>query len=383
MNRFRIRHFFKALTYLISDRIFLSKLNYKIKANTLLIVKLDAIGDYLLFRNFLEDIRKSKKFANYHITLCGNIIWEELAETFDKSFVDEFIWIDKKKLTNEKSYRKSILQKIKQKGFETAFQPTFSREILTGDSIINASGAKFKFGSEGDDANEISILKDIADGFYSQLLIKNSSVVFEFEKNKIIIEEFIEEEIVRTEPQIIIDKKEPSKLAYAILFPGAGEVQKQWPFERFSAIADMLKNEFNFEIKICGAQSDSELANKIISTCKSAVPINLCGKTNLINLINEISNADFLFTNDSSALHIAACLNIKTVCVLNGRHYGRFAPYPENIVQNLAFVFSDEMDELINENVNSAVLKTKYQAISPIDSISIDKVELTIKTMFE
>ena len=116
MNRFRIRHFFKALTYLISDRIFLSKLNYKIKANTLLIVKLDAIGDYLLFRNFLEDIRKSKKFANYHITLCGNIIWEELAETFDKSFVDEFIWIDKKKLTNEKSYRKSILQKIKQKG---------------------------------------------------------------------------------------------------------------------------------------------------------------------------------------------------------------------------------------------------------------------------
>ncbi len=129
MKRFRLRHFIKAITFLISDKISLLKVNYHLKPKTLLIVKLDAIGDYLLFRNFLEDIRKSKKFANYHITLCGNIIWKELAEAFDKSYVDEFIWIDKKKLTIEKSYRKLTLQHIKDKGFEIAFQPTFSREI--------------------------------------------------------------------------------------------------------------------------------------------------------------------------------------------------------------------------------------------------------------
>jgi len=383
MRKFRIRHFIKVISFLISDKIALSKIKTVSKPNSLLIVKLDAIGDYLLFRNFLADIRKSKKFSSYHITLCGNSIWKELAETFDKSAVDEFIWVERKKLTTEKSYRKSILQEIKAKGFEIAFQPTYSREILTGDSIIKATEALQKIGSAGDDASEISILKNIADGYYSQLLNKNSSTVFEFEKNKIIIEELIEEKVLRTKPEIIIEQNKSSEKPYAVLFPGAGEKQKQWSCKNFAAIADMLKNEYNLEVKICGAQSDSMLADEIISFCKIANPINNCGKTNLINLIDEISNAEFLFTNDSSALHIAACFNIKTVCILNGRHYGRFAPYPKNIFEHSAFVFSDEMDVLIQENLNLAIAKTQYQSIVSIDSISIEKVKGALKKILQ
>ena len=173
MKKFRLRHFLKVVSFFISDRIALSNVKYDIKSKTLLIVKLDAIGDYLLFRNFLEDIRKSKKFSEYHITFCGNNIWKELSESLDKSTVDEFIWVDKKKLTTDRSYRKSILQNIKAKGIEVAFQPTFSREILTGDSIIIASNAKQKVGCLGDDANEISVYKNFADSFYTQLSTKN------------------------------------------------------------------------------------------------------------------------------------------------------------------------------------------------------------------
>ena len=125
------------------------------------------------------------------------------------------------------------------------------------------------------------------------------------------------------------------------------------------------------------------LADEIISFCKIANPINNCGKTNLIKLIDEISHAEFLFTNDSSALHIAACFNIKTVCVLNGRHYGRFAPYPKNIFEHSAFVFSDEMDVLIQENLNLAIAKTQYQSIVSIDSISIEKVKGALKKILQ
>ena len=381
MRKFRLRHFIKVISFLISDKIALSKIKTVSKPNSLLIVKLDAIGDYLLFRNFLDDIRKSKKFSSYHITLCGNSIWKELSETFDKSAVDEFIWVDRKKLTTEKSYRKSILQEIKTKGFEIAFQPTYSREILTGDSIIKATEALQKIGSIGDDANEISILKNIADGYYSQLLKKSSSTVFEFKKNKLIVEELIEEIVIRTKPEIVIEQNKSSEKPFAVLFPGAGEKQKQWSCKNFAAIADLLKNDYNLEIKICGSKADATLADEIISSCKIAKPINICGKTNLIKLIEEISNAEFLFTNDSSALHIAACFNIKTVCVLNGRHYGRFAPYPKNIFEHSAFVFSDEMDKLINENIHSAVSETKYHSISTIDSIQIEKVKTIVKTM--
>ncbi len=47
-------------------------------SNSLLIVRLDAIGDYILFRNFLKVIRNSEKFNNYTITLCGNTLWKDI-----------------------------------------------------------------------------------------------------------------------------------------------------------------------------------------------------------------------------------------------------------------------------------------------------------------
>lgn len=381
MKRFRIRHFFKALAFLIKDRFSLTNVNYKLNPKTLLVVKLDAIGDYLLFRNFLNDIKQSQKFKQYQITLCGNILWKELAETLDASSVDAFIWIDKKKFLNDGAYRRSMLRHIKKQGFEVSFQPTYSREVLTGDSIIEASGAIERIGSEGDDANEISLLKYFSDGYYTKLFSTNSSVDFEFEKNKLIVEELIEENIERVQPTIDYKNNTEGVNPYAILFPGAGEVQKKWPLDRFALIADMLKREYDIEIRICGSQSDYELGEKIISYCNTADPINLCGKTNLLALVNQISSAKFLFTNDSSALHIAACLNIKTVCVLNGRHYGRFAPYPENMTTSLAFVFPDEMDRLLQTEENIIVSKTKHKAVASIDSISVTKVEKVVREM--
>ena len=381
MKRFRIRHFFKALAFLIKDKFSLTNVNYKLNPKTLLVVKLDAIGDYLLFRNFLNDIKQSKKFKQYQITLCGNILWKELAETLDASSIDTFIWIDKKKFLNDGAYRRLTLRQIKQKGFEVSFQPTFSREVLTGDSVIEASGAIERIGSGGDDANEISLLKYFSDGYYTKLFSNNSSVDFEFEKNKLIVEELIEENIERVQPILDYTNNNEEGKLYAILFPGAGEVQKKWPLERFALIADMLKREYNLEIRICGAQSDFELGEKIISYCETADPINLCGKTNLLALVDQISSSRFLFTNDSSALHIAACLNIKTVCVLNGRHFGRFAPYPENMTTSLAFVFPDEMDRLLQNDKDIVVSKTKHNAIASIDSISVTKVEQALREM--
>ena len=206
--------------------------------------------------------------------------------------------------------------------------------------------------------------------------------IFEFEKNKLIIEEFIEEKVDRTKPELPFQNLNPGK-KYAILFPGAGEIQKQWSVQGFGLVADTLRKEYNLEIKICGTSTDAVLADKIISFCKIAKPINLCGKTSLINLIDEISNAEFLFTNDSSALHIAACFNIKTVCVLNGRHYCRFAPYPKNIFSNAEFIYPDEMDKIVEDDIQSAISKTKHESLAGIDSINSYKVEEAVKRIMQ
>ena len=49
-------------------------------AKHILLIRLDAIGDYILFRNFIEVLKRNPKYSDYKITLLGNIVWRELAE---------------------------------------------------------------------------------------------------------------------------------------------------------------------------------------------------------------------------------------------------------------------------------------------------------------
>ncbi|HOV12846.1 MAG TPA: hypothetical protein PK771_01060, partial [Spirochaetota bacterium] len=73
----------------------------------LLIVKLDAIGDYIIFRNFIEEIKKSEKFCDYDITILGNILWKDLSEKQDSDFIKNFVWITKKSLISLDEIKKN------------------------------------------------------------------------------------------------------------------------------------------------------------------------------------------------------------------------------------------------------------------------------------
>ena len=59
----------------------------------LLIIRLDDVGDYLLFRNSLSLYKQSTKWKGYKIHLLGNIAWKGLFETHDAGTVDKVNWI--------------------------------------------------------------------------------------------------------------------------------------------------------------------------------------------------------------------------------------------------------------------------------------------------
>src|ERR1700734_1406368 len=61
----------------------------------LLILRLDDIGDYLLFRNQLRTYRASDRWKGHRITLLGNNSWRPIFEAFDSHAVDDVIWVDK------------------------------------------------------------------------------------------------------------------------------------------------------------------------------------------------------------------------------------------------------------------------------------------------
>ena len=150
----------------------------------LLLIRLDSIGDYILFRNFIEVVYRSEKYKNYKITLCGNVIWKDIAESFDKEYVSEFIWLDREKYFWNPVYVFKFLKKIYSRGFEVVINSTFSRENLYGDAIVNISNAPVKIGSEGlTDSSSAWKRNMVTNKFYTKLIPFNSQIQFEFYNN--------------------------------------------------------------------------------------------------------------------------------------------------------------------------------------------------------
>ena len=72
--------YFKSLVAFVDLFVFP---NSKIKTGSLLLIRLDSIGDYVLFRNFIRELKTSEKYKNHHITLLGNASWKAVAEKLD------------------------------------------------------------------------------------------------------------------------------------------------------------------------------------------------------------------------------------------------------------------------------------------------------------
>jgi ADP-heptose:LPS heptosyltransferase len=301
----------------------------KVSKNTLLLVRLDTIGDYVLFRNSIEALRKSEKYKHYKIILCGNIAWKELAETFDTKFIDEFIWVNTKKLNLNIFYRYNILRGISQRGFEAAIQSTYSREFFGGDAIIKASNAKERIGSRGDCSNIKPWQKRLSDRWYTRLIPASPEPMMELRRNAEFMRGLGLTSFSARAPVIdmasgktgLIEERE-----YYVLVPGALQKCRRWPIENFARLAEKIHDATGWAGVICGSKDEEELGQTLKNL--SCAPLhNIAGKTSLSELVCVVRDAQLVVANETGTVHIATATRTGVVCILGGGHYGRFIPY--------------------------------------------------------
>ena len=99
--------FFKFFLYHLINFFYFKK--KVIDKDGIVIIKLDGIGDYILFRNFISEIRKKNEYQNTNITLVGNYNFRKLSQKLDKGIVNNFIWVNKNKFLRDIFYRINIL----------------------------------------------------------------------------------------------------------------------------------------------------------------------------------------------------------------------------------------------------------------------------------
>ncbi len=335
------------------------------------IIRLDAIGDYILFRNFLYELKQSPKFADLPVTIIGNQAWKSIAETFDSKLVNNFIWLDRNQIWDNKKYRISKLLGLVKTHYEYIIVPTFSRDFAS-DSLANVMNAKHKITSLGDLSNISNNEKIVTDTYYTKILPATSEILFEFERNR----EFFQNLLGYKLNTKLIIKPVATKFHnqfanYIVLFIGASSNKRRWDISNFNGLAIWLNEIYGVNIVVCGSITDIDSNNTVIN-----MPFihNLIGKTSLVEMVDILSTAKFVVSNETSIPHICIALDVRVFVIFNGNHFGRFTPYPANLTDKYYPIYHPEIEKNLDDY---KYLSNQYGYGSNLDinDITIEKVK--------
>lgn len=141
--------------------------------------------------------------------------------------------------------------------------------------------------------------------------------------------------------------------------PGAAfGTAKCWPPERFRELSEKLINHENYKVIFFGDNNGEFLIKQICMNLPNSV-INLCGKTNLRELIALINQCHLFLSNDSGPMHIAAALKIPLIALFGSTNNVKTGPYRHG--------------EVIHKHVECSPC---YKRVCPIDFRCMKRIEV-------
>lgn len=301
----------------------------EIEKKSILLLRVDLIGDYILFRNFIKVLRNSHLYRGYKITLLGNIAWKELAESLDGEFIDSFVWIDRKLFVTSLSYRFKKQKEICEKSYEILISSAYSRDFFFADSLVKIVNAEEKTGNSGNLSNMTHIQKKISDKYYTRLITATDGIIFEFDRNREFFEKLLKIELSFAGPLIESQKFSQNSFQYGkyvVLFVSASLYEKKWPLQNFLAVGRCLVKS-GYNVIFCGSKEDGELVDQKLQNSENGF-FNYVGRTKLHDLLLLIADCEFVISNDTMAVHLARSLLRPVLVIYNGSHLGRFIPCP-------------------------------------------------------
>ncbi|MEM1059671.1 MAG: lipopolysaccharide heptosyltransferase II [Verrucomicrobiota bacterium] len=104
----------------------------------------------------------------------------------------------------------------------------------------------------------------------------------------------------------------PGDAPLLVLCPGAEYgPAKRWPAERFSEVANHMRDRHGARVVVAGAKGDADVAAQVAAEVEGAV--NLTGRTSLEEFMRLLAMARVVVGNDSGSMHLASALGTPVV----------------------------------------------------------------------
>ena len=303
------------------------------QADRVVIVRLDNIGDFVVWLDAAQALVQHFHRQGKLVTLLANAVWKDWAE--ELGLFDEVLALHEKRFRRDLRYRREIGRKIRSRGFGTAIQPSFTRILEAGDALVRLSGATHRIGQAGTFEQELEQHRRVGDRWYTELLPIHDELRGEMQRNAAFVRALTGSDYRAKVANLRawMDTRLPEDLtaeldgrSYFVLFPGATFAGRLWPEERYAEIAQRLHELTGAVGVICGGRTEQAQAASMMATAGNPL-LNWVGRTTLPGLAAVLANAELLIGNETSAIHVAAAAGTPAICIVGGGHYGRFMPY--------------------------------------------------------
>lgn len=391
----RVLYYMAIIWYKVEN--ILLKLIPSKEENTIVLLRTDNIGDFLLWTDSAKEFRK--RFKDKKIVLICNTSTCTIAKMLP--YWDEIIGVREQKMLFNPIYRLRLFISLSRRKFQTIYNCVYSHNYFVMDTIVNSLKANEKIGYDGDYTNIKNILKGFrfsankmerikeklsqkTKTYYTQMVKGKEEILMELSRNADFIRGTIDKDFLSSLPRIEIKTTGKDfglkENEYMVLFIGSSSLHRAWNREKYALLIDSVKEK----VVICGGRSDERVLSEILPLVHREV-VDLVGKTSMMDLFSVIKNAKYIVTNDTSAGHIAPIVRTKSVVLLPGNYPGRFHPYK---VENLTDKDKDYLPKAIYHSMDcfNCANYCKYvhdqKTIWPcIDKIQVEDVLKEIEEM--
>lgn len=346
----------------------------------ILIVKPDHIGDYILFRNILSEI-KTKHTCT--ITCILNNRTKDLALFLDKNIIDNFVFIDLQKYMAGDWYYKRKNQEIFNFKYDTIINAMLSNfEKL--EETIKKLDAKKKFMLYESMYDKKKYLKNRFGPTYTKLINTSITKEFEFNKFKLAFNKIFQNKISILKPTISLPNIPYLKInftyKYVIIFIGSDAEYRKWSIYKYIEVIKYILEKSSLHIILCGSNEELNEAFEIEANIKSSRFHNLVNQTSLVDMLYLVKKSEFVISNETGIAHISAVINKYTIVISNANHFGKFTPYPKDFTDKYFGIYPFE----IKDSSDYEKYKKLYYSHSKleINTIGIDSVINKIDLIF-
>ncbi|MCD6259508.1 MAG: glycosyltransferase family 9 protein [Helicobacteraceae bacterium] len=343
----------------------------------ILIVKPDHIGDYILVRNFLAELRKSERYGNYEITFLGNTRVRELAEYLDSEIINSFVWIDLEKFTQHEWYRHFRTQEIVSERYDVIVNLMFTRFQKVED-LIAAIQAPHKIVVKGtqQERKNAYVEEDLA--LYNEVIDLSDKKIFEYERFRYSFEKLLGVRLTNM-PNLILPHNQnvfSQAKPYVLFFIGSDAEYRKWDRKNYTIVIHHIIATYDVRVVLCGGAAELEDSEYIGQSLQSDMLFNFVGETTLVDMMHLVASSTFVVSNETGLAHMATLMHIPTLVISNGNNYGKFTPYPSfyNMKYFALYPFEEKSYEIL--------VKQFYEASRlDINTISVAQVIKSVDMM--